>query len=269
MALLVGLEASARTETLRWSHPDAASVDGYRVYYGSASRAYSWHVDVGTPSTDSEGAFVYDLEVDDTATVYVAVKAYAGSLESPYSNERVRIPSEDPGPGDPGDGGGSDGGSTPPQANAAIDHFVLWNAETDTVIDSNFTSGEQISLVEHGCTAIEVIGNSYLSPAGSAGSLQFDLDGQTPSTCSDAGFTHENEPPYAWELEYGPGQFECSASLTEVGSHTLTVTPYDGDDCSGAAGTPVTLSFDVIGSGGTPPASETLGTPGRPTLILP
>jgi hypothetical protein len=267
MALLVGLEASARTETLRWSHPDPASVDGYRVYYGNASRVYSWQVDVQTPPTDSQGAFVYDLEVDDTATVYVAVTAYTGSLESAYSNEKLRSPSEDPGSGDPGDGGDP----PPAQASAAIDHFVLWNADADTVIDSDFTSGEQISLAEHGCTAIEVIGNSYLLPNNSPGSIQFDLDGQTPSTCSNAGSTHENEPPYAWELDSGAGLFECAASLTGVGSHTLTVTPYDGDDCSGAVGATVTLSFDVIessGSGETPPPSEPLGTPGRPILIL-
>lgn len=263
-ALLVGLEASARIETLRWSHENPAAVDGYHVHYGIESEVYAWQIDVGTPDTDADGNFVYDLDVPDTATVYVAVTAYAGTLESDFSNERMRSPSEDP-----GSGGGEDPG-TSPQANAAIDHFVLWNAETDAVIDSDFTSGEQIVVSEHGCTAIEVIGNDYLAQFGSPGSIQFDFDGETQSTCSNAGYTHENEPPYAWEAETGPDQFECASTLTQVGSHDLKVTPYDGNDCSGSVGPSVTLSFDVTdtaSSGGSSPEPGPPGKPGQPTLV--
>jgi hypothetical protein len=91
-ALILGLEASARTERLRWSHSDSAVVDSYRVYVGIETGVYTSQVDVGIPATDSTGAFVYDLEVDDAATVYIAVTAWDGGLESTHSNEQTRSP---------------------------------------------------------------------------------------------------------------------------------------------------------------------------------
>jgi hypothetical protein len=94
MALVVGLEASARTETLRWTHPGA---DGYRVHYGTETGVYTSHIDVEIPATDpgeAHAVFVYDLDVPDTETVYVAVTAYAEGLESIPSNEQKRSPSE-------------------------------------------------------------------------------------------------------------------------------------------------------------------------------
>jgi len=102
MALVVGLEASARTETLRWIHPDAAGVDGYYVYYGTETGVYTSQIDIGAPVPDPGGVLVYDLDVDDAATVYVAVSAYAGELESIPSNEQTRSPSEGPTLGIPG-----------------------------------------------------------------------------------------------------------------------------------------------------------------------
>ncbi len=57
--------------------------------------------------------------------------------------------------------------------------------------------------------------------------------------------------------------------VKRVGSHTLSVTPWDGDDCSGAAGTPVTLTFEVVEGplGSAPPPPERLGVPGKPTIV--
>ena len=96
-ALIVALEASARTERLRWTHP--GGVDHYTVHYGTETRVYTSQIDVGIPATDSDGGdvfFYYDLEVPDAATVYVAVTAVAaGDVPSDYSNERMRSPSPD------------------------------------------------------------------------------------------------------------------------------------------------------------------------------
>jgi hypothetical protein len=92
MTLAVGLEASARTERLRWTHPEPAGVDGYRVYYGTDPSASTWKmIDVGSLAPDSSGVFVYDLVVDDATTIYVAVTAYAGGLESDFSNRQTRL----------------------------------------------------------------------------------------------------------------------------------------------------------------------------------
>ena len=44
--------------------------------------------------------------------------------------------------------------------------------------------------------------------------------------------THENSPPVASETDTGPDRYECAPSLTVAGIHTLTVTPFDGDDCT-------------------------------------
>ena len=40
-ALILGVPsmAEARTELLRWTHPDAGPVAGFKVYFGTASRS--------------------------------------------------------------------------------------------------------------------------------------------------------------------------------------------------------------------------------------
>ena len=133
----------------------------------------------------------------------------------------------------------------PSSPQAAIVGFALWDAQADGLIDANFTSGEVISLAAHGCTAIEVLGNAYLATSNS-GSVTFSFDGQDLGGCSGVpGLAFENTAPYTWEEDSGAGSFECAASLTQPGSHSLTVTPFDGDNCSGLQGTSVTLDFEV------------------------
>ena len=89
LLLLSAAPASARVETLRWSHSSSADVDGFRVHYGTASRSYTTTLDLGKP-TPINGVYSYDLNVPDTAVVYVATTAYgAGFLESDYSNEKL------------------------------------------------------------------------------------------------------------------------------------------------------------------------------------
>lgn len=266
LAFALDAFAQTRTETLRWTHPDTSQVLGYRIYYGLASGQYTAYVDAGIPPFVS-GAFEYQVQVDATADVYFAVTAYNEDEESYYSNQRCRAPSgncaEEPPAPPPGDD------TTPPPsegtAQAGVVGFALWDAQSDSVIDSNFQSGEQILTADHACTAIEIVGNSYLTTSG-PGSVAYVFDGQDPGGCNDPGRSHENNPPFAWEEDTGPGHFECAATLTEPGSHTLIVTPFDGDDCTGLQGESVTLTFEVLdASGSTPPAA--LGRPGRPTLV--
>jgi hypothetical protein len=84
--------ADARTEVLRWQNadPNPDRINGFVVYYGPESRLYDASIDIGWPLPTAERVFSYDLEVEDDATVYVAVTAYDGELESVFSNEQIR-----------------------------------------------------------------------------------------------------------------------------------------------------------------------------------
>jgi hypothetical protein len=83
-----GQAAEARVVGLRWSHPDAADVDGFRVHYGTSPGSYTVTRDVGRPAP-SGGVFSYGLTVADDATVYVAITAYgSGFTTSHPSNEK-------------------------------------------------------------------------------------------------------------------------------------------------------------------------------------
>jgi hypothetical protein len=104
--LMVSTVASARTETLRWTHNAPSNVAGFVVYYGLSSGNYGTVIDVPPLQPDTLGNFTFDIDVPDDATVYVAVTAYDGAgLESGYSNEGIRSPGSsttDPASGKPG-----------------------------------------------------------------------------------------------------------------------------------------------------------------------
>jgi hypothetical protein len=256
--------AQLRVETLRWTHPNPSEVAGFRVHYGLTSGVYLASVNVGVPAKDSSGAYVYPLSLTLLDTVYVSVTAYdADGVSSPFSNEKVRAGTDGGGGEDGGGGGGGGGGDS--GAQGAVTGFALWNATTDSVVDSDFRSGEMIDLAIRPCTSIQILVNSYLDQRQAPGSVKKTFDGQTLS-CNAAPTSHENSAPFAWETDRGPGQYDCAPSLTTLGHHTLTVTPYDGDDCSGLAGAPVTLDFEVVDSS-SGDGSSLLGAPGRPYIV--
>jgi hypothetical protein len=87
-AIVLASAASARTERFRWTQ--SGTVDNFKLYWGTASGAYSSSLNVGVPAKDSTGAYFYDLVVPDASTIYVAVTSWSGGLESPKSNERSR-----------------------------------------------------------------------------------------------------------------------------------------------------------------------------------
>jgi hypothetical protein len=88
---LVASAAGARTELLRWQHPDPSTVSGFKVYVGNASGSYQTTLDVGKPAP-SGGVFSYSLQVPDSNTVFVAVSAYGPTgLEGARSNEKQRL----------------------------------------------------------------------------------------------------------------------------------------------------------------------------------
>jgi hypothetical protein len=252
--LLAASAASARTERFRWSQPTSSPViSAFWLYWGTSSGSYPTHLAVGIPVKDSTGAYYYDLVVPDADTIFVTVSAWSGTLESVKSNEISRA------------GLTSGGGTTTPPpptgtASSAVVGFALWNASTSTVVDASFQNGDSIPDSVRSCAGIEIKTNAYLNASG-PGSIKKVFDG-VDNGCS--GNAVENTYPYAWEDGGTVGQFTCAPSLAAVGNHTLTVTPYDGDNCTGAVGTPVTLSFSVTGSSS---STSTLGTPGQPYIL--
>lgn len=259
--------AQLRTETLRWqdTQNSRSELTGYRIHFGSASRTYLASVTVPLPPV-SGGIMQTSIQVPATGKVYFAITALKGELESFYSNEICReggvACTSEPSPTEPTP-------TEPPPsdgASAAITGFKLWNAQTDTVIDGDFRSGERITLSSTGdCVAIEIVGNSYLQDDG-PGSVMKAFDGNTPSACNNPGVTHENSAPFAWEADQGPNLFGCAASLIVPGTHELLVVPFDEDNCNGAVGAPVRLTFEVVGDS-TSSTQEPLGQPGQPKLI--
>jgi hypothetical protein len=83
-ALILGLAplADAQTLTLEWDPNPEPYVQGYRLYYGTQSRTYSAHVDVGQHTR-------YELAgLDPTRTWYFTVRAYTEQgVMSDFSNE--------------------------------------------------------------------------------------------------------------------------------------------------------------------------------------
>jgi hypothetical protein len=258
IGLLAAGEAGARTERLRWTHPDPGNVDRYTIYIGSASRSYGTTQDVVAPPRDGTNAFFVDITVADDATVFVAVSATANGLESDLSNERRR----DPEPSDPVDP------PDPGPAQAGVQRFVLWDATANVVADTNFETDEVVSLTDLPCATIGVMPNTYLRTVGTPGSVRFSVNGEVPE-CTEVEVTHDDDPPYALGSEASADNLACHELLTTVGTHTVSVTPFDGDGCTGAEGTTRMVRFIV--EAGDPPAPDPepvpLGKPGRPTLV--
>src|SRR5262245_24941289 len=86
------LEASARTETLRWRHGDPTAVSGFRVHWRvSGSSAAARTEDVGKPTRDAQGNYTASVVVDDGADVFISLTAYNPANVSSFpSNEICR-----------------------------------------------------------------------------------------------------------------------------------------------------------------------------------
>lgn len=103
--------AQARTERLRWQHPNPGEVASFVVHVGTSAGRPTQQISVGKP-TASGGVYQYDLQVADGQNVYVSVSARGtNGLMSARSNERRRdAPSSGGGSGGGGSSGGGNGG---------------------------------------------------------------------------------------------------------------------------------------------------------------
>src|ERR1051325_6262769 len=79
--------SNTRAVTLGWDPSSSASVAGYRIYWGGASRAYTNYVDVG----NATNASISNLSGGNP--YFFAVTAYnALSVESGFGNEISFVP---------------------------------------------------------------------------------------------------------------------------------------------------------------------------------
>ncbi len=89
--LLLASPALARSELVRWQHPDATNVVRFTIHVGNASRVYSQTINAAKP-TPVSGVYSYTITVNDPDSVYIAVSATdANGLTSALSNENLRI----------------------------------------------------------------------------------------------------------------------------------------------------------------------------------
>lgn len=172
--VVAGQAAEARVETLRWSHPTPANVDGFRIHYGSSPGSYTNTIDVGRPAA-SGGVFSYNLSVGDNATVYVALTAYgAGFLESYPSNEKKLAPpapapsqpAPEPDPTPPSSP--SSPPPPPPTGSSWSQSFETY--ATGTHVPGWFDTGGNNSLTESDTQfgVVDVAGNRVLSSSSSS-----------------------------------------------------------------------------------------------------
>ena len=70
LLLMASTLASARTETLRWTHNDSSNVARFTIYYGPSSANYTTVIDVSPLQPDAQGIFTFDIGLPDDAIIY-------------------------------------------------------------------------------------------------------------------------------------------------------------------------------------------------------
>jgi hypothetical protein len=125
LVLLLTSYTAAAQVTLAWD-ASVSMVDGYWLYYGSASSIYTARIDAGTATT-------YTITgLTSGQTYYFAATAYdrTDNVESPFSNEvSLTLLSTQPLPADSAQGGGTQpaggGGGCTLNPSAGCDPLVL------------------------------------------------------------------------------------------------------------------------------------------------
>ena len=179
--LLGPAAASARTESLRWSHPNPAEVVRFELRYGEASGAYTTTLDLGLPTPDSQGVYTGSFDVADETSVYIAIRAVgASSLLSDPSNEQLRL-------GLSSEGGGT---TTPPPTTppsttptTSIDDPGTSTPNPDALLRVDFSQGEvnswfgDGSQTENRFFVTNVFGNPTLTTQSTQSDIHFHYDG--------------------------------------------------------------------------------------------
>ena len=99
-------------------------------------------------------------------------------------------------------------------------------------------TGQDLGPITNGETISETPGQTFAvrgSISGAIGSVQYQLDGMTTAT--------DDGSPYDLFGTNSDGSSE--GATIDVGSHTLTATPYSDADAQGTAGSPYTIQFAI------------------------
>jgi hypothetical protein len=120
-----------------------------------------------------------------------------------------------------------------PPSGPAVVSFTLMDADTDTPLLDPMNGGSTINLGTLPTRNLNVRANVNAAPIGS---VRFAYDGNSTART-------ENSAPYALA---GDTSGDYNAWTPTVGSHSLGATPYAGTGATGAAGTPLTITFTVI-----------------------
>ncbi|MBJ22498.1 MAG: hypothetical protein GY910_07270 [bacterium] len=95
VAMVSAGAAHARTETIRWTHPETGRVANWEAYVGTLPGVYDRVVQLASPQPDGDGVFESSIEVADGAVVFIALRAIGESGEqSLLSNARERFPAD-------------------------------------------------------------------------------------------------------------------------------------------------------------------------------
>ena len=119
-----------------------------------------------------------------------------------------------------------------PASAMKVTSMSLMDATTDKDIKLKMSNGDEINLDN----PINIRANVY----GLAGSVRFTLDGENYET--------DNNPPYSIGGDDGAKDF--NSWTLGSGEHTITVTPYTGQNGTGEAGQSLSITFTVIASDG-------------------
>jgi hypothetical protein len=113
----------------------------------------------------------------------------------------------------------------------AVVSFTLRDAN-DNVVIGPLTNGAIIDLTDL-CGGCQVNVQAVVTLPGSIQSVKLELSGATTQTTTD---------------NNGPYRIPANGGMTlNPGPHTLTATPYSGNNAGGAAGIPLTVNFTVAG----------------------
>ncbi|WP_247237823.1 PKD domain-containing protein [Telluribacter sp. SYSU D00476] len=131
--------------------------------------------------------------------------------------------------------------------------FTLINADTDQPI-RNFISTDVLNLATLPTRNISIRANTNPSPVGS---VKFVMSGASSKTQTETGF------PYAL---FGDNGGDYNPWTPAVGSYTLTCTPYTLKSATGTAGTPLTITFNVVDQASNQTPTANAGTDHTITL---